>query len=84
MDPHDRRTARFTDHHLHGQPRPATASRWGHPAVSARLTYADTDVGVADHSSIAGDHPHRPAPDEERCLIPTIGGAHHLMLLNVA
>lgn len=84
MDPHDRRTARFIDDHLHGQRRSATTSRWGRPAVSARLKYAVTDVGVADHSSIAGDHPHRPAPDEARCLISTIGGVHHLMLLNVA
>lgn len=42
----------------------------GHLAVSARLTYAVTDVGIADHSSIAGDLPQRPASDEERLYDP--------------
>lgn len=38
----------------------------GHPAVSACLTSAAAGVAVADHSSIAGDLPQRPASDEER------------------
>lgn len=85
MPPHpiDKPTARVTDHHLlvnRGLQQPLAC---GHPAVSARLTYAATAGAVADHSSIAGDLPQRPASDEEHCLIPARGGVHHLMPLKV-